>query len=179
MKIKPILIFGATLFACLGMHAVAGTVSATPGKFGAQWKDLLGEWAGENALGKRSGACGFRFGLSEHVIIRTNHAELLAGGGAHAASHDDLMVIYPGLAADKAKAVYFDNEGHMIEYDAEWSADGNTLTFLSKPGVGPQFRLTYKKLDPKTFSVTFEMIPPGQASFKPYTSGIIRRTGSR
>ena len=35
---------------------------------------------------------------------------------------------------DKAKAIYFDNEGHTIDYSAEWAADGNTLTFISRPG---------------------------------------------
>ena len=85
------------------------------------------------------------------------------------------MVIYPALTEDKGKAVYFDNEGHMIEYDAEWSADGKTLTFLSKPGAGPQFRLSYQREDAKTFAVRFEMAAPGQGSFKLYTSGKMRR----
>ena len=85
------------------------------------------------------------------------------------------MVIYPGATGDKAKAVYFDNEGHVIDYDAEWSADASTLTFISKPGMGPQFRLIYKKTDPNTFAVTFEMAPPGQTAFRPYTSGAIKR----
>jgi hypothetical protein len=35
--------------------------------------------------------------------------------------------------------------------------------------------LTYKKEDEKTFSVVFAMAPPGQESFKVYTSGKIRR----
>jgi len=152
---------------------LAGSAPMAP-KFGARWKALIGEWKGENQAGGASGGCGFHFDLGEHVIVRTNHAEL----SASAPAHDDLMVLSPEAAPDKAKAVYWDNEGHMIEYAAEWGADGNTLTFLSKPAPGPQFRLIYKKIDADTLTVTFEMAPPGQpGAFKPYTSGKIRRLG--
>lgn len=86
------------------------------------------------------------------------------------------MVIYPGASEAQARAHYWDNEGHVIEYSASWSADGNTLTFLSQPGAGLQFRLIYKKLDPDTFNVSFDIAPPGQTgAFKTYTSGRIRR----
>src|SRR3954454_4080302 len=111
---------------------------ASPPQFGAKWKTLIGEWKGENQSGAPSGACGFHFDLSDHVIVRTNHAELSGSAGP---AHDDLMVISPETDENKTRAFYFDNEGHTIEYAATWSADGNSLTFLSKPGPGPQFRL--------------------------------------
>jgi len=148
--------------------------SASPAKFGSKWQALIGEWKGENASGASAGACGFHLDLADHIIVRTNHADLAATGGDATKAHDDLMIIYPGALEDKSQAVYFDNEGHVIEYDAEWSADGNTLTFLSKPAAGPQFRLTYKREDAKTFSVIFAMAAPGQGSFKVYTSGKIQ-----
>ena len=85
------------------------------------------------------------------------------------------MIISPDAGGDKARASYFDNEGHVIDYSASWSADGNTLTFLSKPGPGPQFRLIYKKADGESFTVNFEMAPPGQSTFRPYASGKITR----
>jgi hypothetical protein len=145
--------------------------SASPTKFGSKWQALIGEWKGENASGGAAAACGFHLDLADHIIVRTNHAVLAPAGDAH----DDLMIIYPAALEDRGKAVYFDNEGHVIEYDAEWSADGNTLTFLSKPAAGPRFRLTYKREDAKTFSVVFAMAAPGQASFKVYTSGKIKQ----
>ena len=150
---------------------LAANAGSGPAKFGPQWQALIGEWKGEDASGGKSGACGFHFSLADHVIVRTNHAVLTAG----AAPHDDLMIIYPGATEEKAKAVYFDNEGHVIEYDADWSADGNTLTMISKPAPGPRFRLIYKKTDATSFLVNFEMAPPGQAAFKTYTSGKIKR----
>ncbi len=64
----------------------------------------------------------------------------------------------------------------MIEYSAAWSSDGDTLTFLSKPGTGPRFRLAYKRLDADTLDVSFDMAVPGQSdTFKSYTSGRVRR----
>ena len=171
----------ATLTLCGVVSALTLRIEAqpatAPGKFGSKWQALLGEWKGENASGGSAGACGFHLGLADHVIVRTNHAVLDAEGARPAGIHDDLMIIYPGATADKGRAMYFDNESHVIEYDAEWSPDGNTLTFLSKPAPGPRFRLTYHKADSKTFSVSFEMAPPGQGAFKVHTAGKIRRVG--
>src|SRR5438477_4058267 len=97
----------------------AAAAVGSPAKFGAKWQALIGDWKGENASGANSGACGFHFDLADHVIVRTNHAVLAAAGANAANAHDDLMVIYPGALEDKGRAVYFDNEGHVIEYDAE------------------------------------------------------------
>jgi hypothetical protein len=165
--------------ASLALAGLALPALCAPGpsaKFGSKWQALIGEWKGEGDAGG-GGVCGFHFDLSERVIVRTNRATLAATGGRPAGVHEDLMVLYPGAAEDKAKASYFDNEGHVIEYDGEWAPDGATLTFLSKPGMGPQFRLIYKRVDAKTFTVGFEMKPPGQSAFTPYTSGTIKRGG--
>src|SRR5207249_2174618 len=126
-------------------------------KFGPQWRLLIGEWMSEQVAGGGGGRCSFRFDLDQHVIVRTNHAELATAAGRPAGVHEDLMVIYPAAAADQSRAVYFDNEGHVIEYVASWAADGNSLTFLSKAGPGPQFRLIYTKVAPDTLTVSFAM----------------------
>jgi hypothetical protein len=169
----------AALISALCLAAAAqtpGTTGSAGGKWGTQWGVLAGEWLGETSTGAGSGRCAFRFELNGNILVRTNHAEVAAGGTRPAAVHDDFMVIYPGKTEGQALANYWDNEGHVIEYSANWSADGSTLTFLSKPGLGPQFRLTYKKLDADTLTVSFEMAPQGQVgAFKPYTSGRIRR----
>ena len=175
MKMNRIasLIFGVVMPA-LALHNTAQAAAASA-KFGSKWQALVGEWNAENASGGNSGACGFHLDLADHIIVRTNHVVVTPAGGGAASAHDDLMVIYPATPEDKGKAIYFDNESHVIEYDAEWSADGNTLTFLSKPGAGPQFRLIYKKAEAKSFDVTFEMTAPGQTTFKLYTSGKMKR----
>jgi hypothetical protein len=162
---------------CLAVEAqtqpTAGTV-----KFGPNWRLLIGSWVGEGPAGSGSGNCSFRFDLGDHVIVRTNHAELPASGARAAGAHDDFMVISPGAPGDQGRAMYWDNEDHVIEYSASWAPDGTTLTFISKAGPGPQFRLTYKKVDADSLTVSFEIAPPGQSSaFKLYTSGRIRRAG--
>jgi hypothetical protein len=167
----------AALICTICLAAVArGTAASSEGKLGTQWGILAGEWTSDATAGSGSGHCAFRFELGGHILVRTNHAELPAAGSRPAGVHDDFMVVYPGKGEAQAQANYWDNEGHVIEYSANWSADGTTLEFLSKPGAGPQFRLIYKKLDADTLNVSFEMAPPGQAgAFKPYTSGRIRR----
>jgi len=147
-------------------------------KLDSKWNALVGEWAGEGSgnPGSGAGTSSFQFDLEKQVLVRRSHSEYPAAGGRPATVHDDLMVIYPGTG-DESRAMYFDNEGHVIEYKATWSSGGDTLTFLSKPTAGtPQFRLIYKKVDPQTMTVAFEMAPPGQTAFKPYVSGRLKRT---
>jgi hypothetical protein len=148
-------------------------------KLDSKWSALAGEWAGEGTgnPGSGSGTSSFQFDLQKQVLVRRSHSEYPASGGRPATVHDDLMVIYPETG-DESRAIYFDNEGHVIDYTATWSAAGDTLTFLSKPTTGaPQFRLIYKKVDAQTLTVAFEMAPPGQAgAFKPYVSGQLKRT---
>lgn len=158
------------------LAAAAQTASPAAAKFGPQWRLLVGRWAADASAGVGAGACAFGFELGDHILVRTNHAEILSGGNRPAGNHEDLMVIYPTTDGSQAHATYWDNEGHVIEYSAGWSADGTVLTFLSKAGAGPQFRLTYKKLDSDNLSVSFDIAPPGQSGvFKTYTSGRIRR----
>jgi hypothetical protein len=164
----------STFFSLVCLTTFAQTSTGSGPKFGPQWQALAGSWSGESSAGVGSGSCAFQFQFGGHILVRTNHAEVVAAGNRPGGIHDDLMVIYPGANENQAKAIYWDNEGHVIEYAATWAADGNTLSFLSKSGPGPQFRLTYKKVDADTFDVSFDMAAPGGA-FKPYTSGRIRR----
>jgi hypothetical protein len=166
------LFFVLVFTVCTAVSALAQSAPPAAAKFGPQWQLLVGAWTGEASAGGGAGSCAFRFELGEHILVRTNHAEI----PGKSASHDDLMVISPGTGEGQAQASYWDNEGHRIEYSGSWSADGSTLTFLSKPAPGPQFRLTYKKVDADTLTVSFDMAPPGQTgAFKTYTSGKIRR----
>jgi hypothetical protein len=165
----------AALSLCLAAEAQTQP-AAGAAKFGPNWRLLIGSWVSEGPASAGSGSCSFRFDLGEHVIVRTNHAELPESGARPAGAHDDFMVISPGTTETQGRAMYWDNEGHVIEYSATWAPDGNTLTFISKAGLGPQFRLIYKKVDADSLSVSFEMAPLGQSgAFKPYTSGRIRR----
>ncbi len=168
--LRLILVFGAALLVTASIwqfDSSAADNSSSTSKFGPKWQALIGEWKGQD----NSGTCGFHFDLGEHVIVRTNLATL----AGTTAPHSDLMIISADGGGDKGRAAYWDNEGHVIEYTASWSTDGNTLTFLSKPGPGPQFRLIYKKSDGESFTVNFEMASPGQSTFRSYASGKITR----
>jgi len=50
------------------------------------------------------------------------------------------------------------------------------LTFVSdEVPATPRFRLTYTRLSEGNVEIAFEMAPPGQQEFKPYTKGTARR----
>jgi hypothetical protein len=87
------------------------------------------------------------------------------------------MVIYFEPESKPARAVYFDNEGHVIYYTAEFSSDWKQLTFLSdaRPGV-PRFRLTYTRLDAGGIGIKFEIAPPGRPDqFSTYVQGTAQK----
>src|SRR4051812_46767530 len=168
------------LFACIIIQ-VQAQPDKLKTKFDSKWQALVGEWVSDNEgdATKGTGNCSFRFDLQQNILIRRNHADLPAGGARPGGAHDDLMVIYPAAgAANQSRAMYFDDEGHVIDYSGGWSADGATLTLTSKASPGaPQYRLLYTKIDGDKFTVSFEIAPPNQPnSFKQYVSGKIKRT---
>jgi hypothetical protein len=142
----------------------------------AAFRFLIGEWVGEGdgKPGKGSGSFTLLPELDGNVLVRKNRAETPKG------VHEDLMVIHPGKDSRHAYATYWDNEGHVIRYAVTLSDDAKTLTFLSEPGQGPRFRLTYGKLGDDEVSVKFEFIPPGRSQvIQTYLEGKARRKPSK
>ena len=136
---------------------------------------LLGEWVGEGVgqPGDSTGAFSFTFDLDKKIAVRKNHAGLKAG------VHDDLMIAFPGPAGKGLRAIYWDNEGHVINYAIESLPDG--VRFLSDASApGPRFRLTYRKTGEKTVSIEFDIAPPGKPdAFAPYIKASARRKQTR
>jgi hypothetical protein len=122
---------------------------------------LLGDWVGEGGGGPGQGSGYFSFApdLQAQVIVRKNHAEYPATQDQPAYQHDDLMIVYND--ADKTtRAIYFDNEGHVIRYSVEFVGGRNAVTFLSDPEPSaPRYRLTYTQTAPERVSITFEIAP--------------------
>ena len=147
------------------------------------YRFLLGEWVGEGEGGPGKGKGEFSFGLElgDKILVRKNHSEYPATAGRPAVLHDDLMVVYPGENQGSARAIYFDNEGHVIHYSATFSPDKQTLTFLSDTtSSGPRFRLSYSKKEDRVVHITFEIAPPGKPDgFKTYLEGRARHKGGR
>jgi hypothetical protein len=148
------------------------------------WKPyrfLLGEWEGEGTGDPGKGAGSFTFipDLEGKILVRRNHANYPAAGGRPAVMHEDLMVVYAPQGSEGPKAIYWDNEGHVIYYTLSTSSDGHSVTFLSEPVRGvPRFRLSYVKLTEGEVSIKFEIAPPGQpGGFKPYLEAKARRKG--
>jgi hypothetical protein len=145
----------------------------------AEYKFLLGEWVGEGSgePGKGSGGFSFVSELQGKILVRRNRAEYPAAGGKPAFTHEDLMVLYRGQGNKPPEAIYFDSEGHIINYKLAFSEDKRTLTFLSEAvPSAPRFRLSYTKEEGEKLKIRFEIAPPGKPDdFRPYITATVRR----
>lgn len=146
------------------------------------WRFLVGEWTGEGTgrPGEGTGGFSFAFDLGEKIMVRRNRADYPATKDRPKYSHQDLMVVYAESDGKPDRAIYFDNEGHVIHYRAEFSGDGKSLTFLSDALPSqPRFRLAYTKTGDNALSFKFEISPPGKPdSFETYIQGRVHRKGS-
>jgi hypothetical protein len=136
-----------------------------------KWQWLIGEWKGEGdgQPGKGSGSFTFLPDLDKKVIVRKNHSEYPATKDKPKIVHDDLMIVYPDFGNGLSKAIYFDNEGHVINYSVKF--ESNMIMMISDRVANlPIFRLTYILLDSKTIIVKFEMSQDGE-KFTTYTDG--------
>ena len=172
-------IFAATTVLVSIIGAAAELPSQTPNQADWKaWRFLMGEWVGEGGGGPGQGSGTFTFALDlqGRVLIRKNHADYPATKDRPASSHDDLMVIYQD-AGKATRAIFFDNEGHVINYSVEFSASGDQVVFLSDqiPDV-PRFRLTYSKAPAGKLTILFEIAPPGKPdAFSAYITATARR----
>jgi hypothetical protein len=151
-------------------------------KEAANWdgfRFLLGEWVGEGAGApvEATGGFSFSFDLEGKILVRRNRADYPATKDKPAYSHTDLMVIYQEPEGQATRAIYFDNEGHIIHYAVSLSKDQMTLTFLSDPSPSaPRFRFTYNKARNDSMTFQFDIAPPGKPeSFSRYLEGSLHR----
>jgi hypothetical protein len=142
------------------------------------WASGFGEGAG--APGEGTGGFSFTFDLQGKILVRKNSANYPATKDKPAYSHTDLMVIYRE-ADDSIKAIYFDNEGHVINYAVSFSKDQNTLTFLSDASPSsPRFRFIYIKATSDKLKLEFDIAPPGKPeAFSKYVEGSAHRKQPR
>ncbi len=137
----------------------------------AQWDWLMGEWVGEGSgdPGEGSGSFSFNLALDQRILVRRNHTEFPENERGPAMVHEDLMIVYPGESGMPENAIYFDNEGHIINYTISSSDQSIRFTSSQAPGV-PVFRLTYTFIEDKTILTTFEMSQDGE-TFMTYLEG--------
>lgn len=134
---------------------------------------LLGEWTtGGDVPGEPSGSCSFALDLDGKILVRKNRAVYAAKPGEKAGTtHDDLLIVHS--APGGLVATYFDNEGHVIEYQVSTSDAGVTFESPEKT-PGPRYRLVYEKKDGSTIAGAFSIAPPGK-SFRTYLSWTAHR----
>ncbi len=160
-----------------GSLAAAGRADAEEG-WGAL-DTLVGTWTGEGEGQPGTGGGGFTFQkeLGGKVLVRRSRADYPAAQGRPAVHHEDLLVVYRDQAGAPPRAIYFDNEGHVIRYAVRTSAAGDSLEFLSEPdAAAPAYRLRYVRTGPGPLRITFEIAPPGKpGEFRQYLEGTCRR----
>jgi hypothetical protein len=73
--------------------------------------------------------------------------------------------------------MYFDNEGHVIDYTTEFIVEGGGVVLTSAPKPGePRYRLTYSRQKGDKVGIRFETVPPGKpAAFAPYIEATAHR----
>jgi hypothetical protein len=109
----------------------------------------------------------FRKEMGGHVLARHTSAAGCKGPADFNCEHSDLLYIYQDTRDQPLKAIYFDNEGHVIHYGVSTPAPGSAI-FISDPAVpGPQYRLVYE-LAGAVMSGKFQMRMPGKAEWTSY-----------
>jgi hypothetical protein len=119
-----------------------------------------------NAQG--SGTYSFRPELKHHVLVRrSDDSAACKGPAGFDCEHNDVLYVYQEAENQPLKAIYFDNEGHVIHYTVS-TPDAATAVFISEASPsGPQFQLVYQLKD-SLMSGKFQMRMPGQAQWKSY-----------
>jgi hypothetical protein len=121
---------------------------------------LEGTWGANTELGATSsGTYTFAKELAGHILARRSVSANCNGPAGFNCDHKDLLFIYPD--GEALKAIYFDNEGHVIHY-AVSTPSPTTVVFLSD-----RFRLVYERKD-AVMSGKFQMRMPGQTEWKSY-----------
>jgi len=131
----------------------------------------LGEWQGEGSgqPGQGGGSFTFTFELDKNIIVRRSSTEFPATNNRPKFVHDDLLIVYLDYTGTPSKAIYFDNEGHTINYTITYAEKTIILTGEKIPNA-PIFRLTYTLLDNNTVNTKFEMSQDGE-NFRTYIEG--------
>jgi hypothetical protein len=138
------------------------------------WKALAfleGTWDAHAQAGsagaQSTGTYTFKPELKHHVLVRRSDSATCNGPANFDCQHSDVLYVYQEAEDRPLKAIYFDNEGHVIHY-AVSTPDSSTAIFISDVSPsGPQFRLVYELKDSVMWG-KFQMRMPGQADWKSY-----------
>lgn len=115
-----------------------------------------------------SGRYTFSRELNGHILARhsTNDPGCKAPASFDCA-HTDMLYIFHDGPAPGLKAIYFDNEGHVIHYDVTTPSPTSVVFLSSSPAPGPHFRLMYE-LAGAVMTGRFQMHMPGENDWHTY-----------
>ena len=134
---------------------------------------LLGRWTAEGGPAGSAGAFSFLPDLQGKILVRKSFAEYPASAGRPALRHDDLTVIYREEGSSRLKALYWDNEGHVITYTVTSTQGGVVFRSEGAPEQ-TRYRLSYVTLAENRVQIRFDIAPPGK-DFAPYLESRARR----
>jgi hypothetical protein len=145
----------------------------------APFSFLVGSWASPVSGKPGEGMAGsttFSYDLDKHVLVRRSRAEFAPAPGETAGLvHDDLLIVYREPGGSGFRAIYFDNEGHTINYVVSFPAVQPAVIFDSDGGAdAPRFRLAYEAGKDGALSIEFLVAPPG-GELKTYVKGVVLR----
>jgi hypothetical protein len=154
------------LFA-VSLYAQSAPSSANP------WSALSfleGTWDAKATGSGGAAAMGsytFRLELHDHVLVRHGDLSQCKGPSTFDCDHGDLLYIYRDAPTQPLKAIYFDNEGHVIHYDVSTPSPTSAVFLSDSSQPGPQFRLAYE-LKGQVMYGSFQLRMPGQQDWKSY-----------
>jgi hypothetical protein len=158
----------AKLFAST-LLSISGLAAQTPADSWKSLRFLMGTWEAKTLGGdvRSSGSYSFEPELRGHVLVRRSATSDCKGPRDYDCEHGDILYIYPEGAGTSHRAIYFDNEGHVIQYTISTPAPGTAVFSSDDRQPGPQFRLVYE-LKGSVMSGKFQVKAPGQAEFRSY-----------
>jgi hypothetical protein len=169
------MIKGPVLLACIAVLVAVAQAGQANEPNWEPFRFLLGDWIAEGSgkPGDATGGFSFSLDLEKKILVRRNYANYPATKDTPAYSHTDLMVIYEDPQTNLTRAIYFDNESHVINYAVTFSNDNGNLIFTSEPSAStPRFRFTYHKPKDGRLTFEFEIAPPGKPeAFSKYVEG--------
>jgi hypothetical protein len=117
---------------------------------------------------KSTGTYTFRRELGGHILARRSTSDVTCKGPTDFdCGHGDMLYVYQDAPGQPLKAIYFDNEGHVIHYDVT-TPGATSVVFLSEADrPGPQFRLSYELKDSVMYG-KFQSRMPGQTEWRSY-----------
>jgi len=144
-----------------------------------QLQFLIGSWSspvsGQPGQGV-SGSTTFSYDLDKNIVVRRSQAVFAPEPGeTKGLVHEDLLVIYQQPGESQFKAIYFDNEGHIIHYTLTFPDTQPAVVFESEASqTSPQARLVYRTTPDGGLITEFFVAAPG-GQLLSHVKGIVKR----